>query len=464
MDCVAQGTFEEDLSVFAKIGLDFIEDARILDIGCFDGQNTVLKFASHPSVSHVVGIDVCEEAIKRARENYADGSFSFLLFDVCIGSPERLLALLDENGIGGLFDVVYFANSLQHMADRRKALALAQEMLKPGGYVVIRTVDDDLKVSYPDEEGRMRKALAFYDENVRRAVPWTRWTDRYYGKKCPGELLQAGFANPNMQVFMSSTVGKPLDERELFFDRCTYFRKGTEQLVGAQTVRKAERLLSEWKELLQDEAYCFGSATVMVWARKPLEGCGEHVGLRAEEDLRMKLAALLPNRGVGFHGNPEYRICRMEEADLRQVLHIEMVAFPSPWSPAAYIAELQHNPRSLFLTAKAGSGELLGYVGVWLCGDEAWIVKVAVAEKFRRKGVASGLVEAACFCAERAGCKRVVLEFRVGNSAAREFYRAAGFAEKALLAGYYQNPDEDAAVWEKALPAHAHEDTERCTV
>lgn len=446
LDINSDCTVAEDCHVLDAIGLDFMDAARVLDVGCFDGYNTVSRFAPYKSVSAVVGIDISEEALGSARKNCKDPRFSFVHCDACKEEDRNFLDELKKSGNAGQFDIVYFANSLQHMEDKVKALRFAWGVLKPGGFVIARTIDDDLKFSFPDPEGRMNQVLAFYEENICHLTPWTRWTDRRYGKKGLADLASAGFIDAQMHVSVSSTAGKSLDDRLRFFDRCTYFRYGSERFHDAETLLKMGNLLESWKALLQDELYLFGSATVMVWARKP----GREDGSSASA-----CALPLPRKISEKKTDPQveafFKIDRMTEGDLSSVMRMESTLFPEAWTVSAYVAELRHNPASLFVTAKNEEGVLLGYSGLWVCGTEAWIVKVAVGEEYRRRGIAAEMIDSLCICARNLGCCEMLLEFRESNVGARGFYEAIGFVEQGNLKDYYQNPDECAVVMRKAL-------------
>ena len=71
--------------------------------------------------------------------------------------------------------------------------------------------------------------------------------------------------------------------------------------------------------------------------------------------------------------------------------------------------------------------------------DEIEILNLAVAPRHRRRGIASRLIR-------ELGASQVFLEVRVSNSAAREFYRKAGFTEAGIRKHYYDSPLEDAIV------------------
>lgn len=59
--------------------------------------------------------------------------------------------------------------------------------------------------------------------------------------------------------------------------------------------------------------------------------------------------------------------------------------------------------------------------------DEFLIAHVAVFEQFRRKGIATALLEKAVLLARAEGFKKVVLEVEIGNTPAIECYQRYGF-------------------------------------
>ena len=131
---VAVSAAGEDYAAFEAIGLQAIGDARVLDVGCFDGFNTHFKFSPYRNIARVVGIDPAAERIECARERYGGERFSFAACSFEDYEPDEP------------FDVVYFSHVLQHLGDPAEAVAKAHRLLKPGGFIVVKTVDDGAKV------------------------------------------------------------------------------------------------------------------------------------------------------------------------------------------------------------------------------------------------------------------------------------------------------------------------------
>lgn len=133
--------------------------------------------------------------------------------------------------------------------------------------------------------------------------------------------------------------------------------------------------------------------------------------------------------------------------DLPQVLEIDRLSFPIPWPERSYRFELSENPSSTLLVAtreEAGHTRLAGYVGFWLIVDEVHISTLAVHPRFRRQGIASGLLETALERAVLRGADFATLEVRVSNRAAIDLYHRFGFRVVGRRAKYYRDNDEDA--------------------
>ena len=149
IDKVAVESATTDYEAFEAIGLEAIENAAILDMGCFDGFNTVLKFAPYDNISKVVGIDPEEEALGLAIQRTNDPRFSWAQ-----ASAESY------NAADSSFDVVYLSHVFQHVEDKQAVANNALRLLKPGGFIVIKTFDDSCKISYPDPKQSMKRLFS----------------------------------------------------------------------------------------------------------------------------------------------------------------------------------------------------------------------------------------------------------------------------------------------------------------
>ncbi|MEW6440929.1 MAG: ribosomal protein S18-alanine N-acetyltransferase [bacterium] len=139
-------------------------------------------------------------------------------------------------------------------------------------------------------------------------------------------------------------------------------------------------------------------------------------------------------------------IRRMEESDLEEVLAIERVSFPSPWSQWAFRSEMQNpHSRPLVLT-RAAAPCLIGYLCSWIILDECHILNLAVHPSLRRRGAASRMIDHLLrYCLE-IGTSRYYLEVRVSNQHAITLYQKFGFHVCGVRRGYYSDTGEDAYI------------------
>ena len=75
---------------------------------------------------------------------------------------------------------------------------------------------------------------------------------------------------------------------------------------------------------------------------------------------------------------------------------------------------------------------------------EGAVDNVAILPQHRGLGLGRALMQAFLQQAALRGCRRVTLEVRPSNTAARRLYASLGFAEEGLRRDFYDGPREDA--------------------
>ena len=142
----------------------------------------------------------------------------------------------------------------------------------------------------------------------------------------------------------------------------------------------------------------------------------------------------------------------MQESDLEEVVALEQSSFTEPWTRKMFLGELQGNPFSTNLVARAEHAEwsevseraLAGYIMFWVVFEELHLMNLAVHPELRRHGIAKKLVGRALSAGQ--GSRTALLEVRASNVAALGLYEGFGFKRKALRRGYYEHPHEDAVI------------------
>ena len=141
-------------------------------------------------------------------------------------------------------------------------------------------------------------------------------------------------------------------------------------------------------------------------------------------------------------------------ADIDAVVDIETHSFRQPWGPKSFMAELSCK-ESISLVMRSGAADcpqtVIGYMcGRWI-GSEMYILKLAVSEKWRGRGIASRLLEESLRRALERNAASAVLDVRLSNQQAISLYQKHGFLRVGTRPGYYLDTGEDALVMRKNL-------------
>jgi ribosomal-protein-alanine acetyltransferase len=126
------------------------------------------------------------------------------------------------------------------------------------------------------------------------------------------------------------------------------------------------------------------------------------------------------------------------------------------WHEEDYL-ELAGSIGGLILVAEAvieTPGDILGYAAFQRVLDEAELRNVAVSPAQQRRGIGRLLVHEGIRLMREAGARRIFLEVRASNHAARDLYASLGFTVSSTRKKYYLNPEEDAFVM--SYDVHPH--------
>ena len=182
-----------------------------------------------------------------------------------------------------------------------------------------------------------------------------------------------------------------------------------------------------------------------------------------------------------------YDIRKMKDADIAQVLDIDLDAFPTQW-PHPTVSSYHHEMRNklahyvvlyrkmpdntredvkpatgfkevlsyikglfahdrFFGPDKSASNEnLVGMAGIWMMVDEAHIVTIAVRRSHKRQGLGEWLLISIIELARQLNARIVTLEVRVSNTVAQALYAKYGFITAGTRRKYYSDNGEDALI------------------
>ena len=147
---------------------------------------------------------------------------------------------------------------------------------------------------------------------------------------------------------------------------------------------------------------------------------------------------------------------RLALGNLGAVERIERDAYPTPWSRSMFAGEVA-KPSSISLGAfdADAAGALVGYLIISRYVDAWHVMNVAVADAYRRRGIASRMLEELFRLTESDRKRGYTLEVRVSNASAIALYERLGFHATGVRRGYYTDNREDALIMWKDPVAKA---------
>lgn len=133
-------------------------------------------------------------------------------------------------------------------------------------------------------------------------------------------------------------------------------------------------------------------------------------------------------------------IQEMNIFDLNKVVRIEKLSFKDDWSFDSFIYELLVNDKASYYVYK-DKENILGYIGIWKLDDEIHITNLAVDPIFRKKGIATQLIEYIIKIGKDCNISKITLEVRISNNNAIKLYKKLGFESGKNLKDYYKIED-----------------------
>lgn len=127
--------------------------------------------------------------------------------------------------------------------------------------------------------------------------------------------------------------------------------------------------------------------------------------------------------------------------DLEDVLAIERMCFPDPWTEAIFMATLRG--QNVIGRVAERNGMVVGFVIYGLSKTNLEVINLAVLPDCQRDGIGEAIISRlkAGLAQQRRKTMEVVI--RETNLDGQLFFRAMGFQAKRILRGQYLNSDED---------------------
>lgn len=137
--------------------------------------------------------------------------------------------------------------------------------------------------------------------------------------------------------------------------------------------------------------------------------------------------------------------------DIDVLVNISQKSVVPPWSAGNFADAIQSNLCKVVVGESDGT--VCGYIVCYHAADEGEIPQVAVAESFRRKGIASSMMEMLFDKLRDDGICRLFLEVRERNAVAIKLYERMGFLSVGVRKDFYTNPKEDAVIMMRDINA-----------
>ena len=128
-------------------------------------------------------------------------------------------------------------------------------------------------------------------------------------------------------------------------------------------------------------------------------------------------------------------IRKTKDEDIKSIIEIELKYLGETLGDMLY-SEL-NNPVAYFYTAELDE-KVVGYVGGWIIDDSLEIINLVVDEAYQRIGIGTKLIDTISNVKK---IKEIILDVRVTNEQAINFYKKLGFMKINERKNYYKNGD-----------------------
>ena len=139
------------------------------------------------------------------------------------------------------------------------------------------------------------------------------------------------------------------------------------------------------------------------------------------------------------------------EEHIAEAVIIEKDCFSEPCGEDA-MKYLYTSPNAYAVACvNTGDGSLAAYGGAEYVLDEAEILNVATRRDMRRRGCAEAVMRKLENDLSLRGVRRIFLDVRESNEAAKSLYRKLGYTEEGIRRHFYRFPAENAVIMSKKI-------------
>lgn len=216
--------------------------ANILDVGTNDGSYMMDAIRNIKNVNSFLGVDINMDTIDKANKQFGTENVRFICVDAEKDNLEVILEnYLKEKEITG-FNVINISMVLLHLLNPEKLLKKLRKFLVKGGTILIKDVDDELELAYPDKNGYFEKA-----KELSISDPYGGY--RLTGRQIPTFLHNSGYKEIELVKVGINTLDMDYDDKEGFFDMCfSYFEDDYELMLRENPNNKTAQAGKKWLE------------------------------------------------------------------------------------------------------------------------------------------------------------------------------------------------------------------------
>ena len=148
---------------------------------------------------------------------------------------------------------------------------------------------------------------------------------------------------------------------------------------------------------------------------------------------------------------------RLTSIEIPSVLSIEEQNSDDPWSQLQFTTSIENSNNICYCLSL--NGKTIGYLIAMLAEDTADILNIGIDPNFQRQGYGRDLLNHFIEELRKRDIGEILLEVRVGNKSAIQFYKRQGFEEISVRKNYYtknsknQSQREDGIIMSIQIPS-----------
>lgn len=147
-----------------------------------------------------------------------------------------------------------------------------------------------------------------------------------------------------------------------------------------------------------------------------------------------------------------YTICKMKKDDVDSIKFLEEELNINILSKNSILDDLDNDNFSYFILKDTKKQNcIVGYVATSHVLDSMDIISIVIKKDYQRIGLASYLLKYVIDFAKQKNITKILLEVRKSNLPAQKLYEKYNFRKISIRKNYYNNPVEDALIYELTI-------------